>query len=398
MKRIAILGGTFNPIHNAHLKMAGFVYATGKYDEILFLPTGNPPHKEEGAQIASKKHRMNMCSLAIKDTPYFSVSDMEMRRKGASFTVDTLIQLKEESPQNEYTLIIGADSLLNIKTWHNSKKLLQIGRFLVINRLGYENQVESYMNYFIGKYKTPIKLLDMPIVPISSSKIRQAIAEKKSISEWVPASVEEYIKKNNLYKGSTVKDIDMHMLELKLKNNLSDKRFIHSVSVMKTAKKLADNHNCNVDQAAIAGLLHDCAKSLSNDKKLEMAIQYSYELSPAENENPDLLHAKLGAVVAKEKYGIIDPEILNAIECHTTGKPNMTTLDKIIYIADYIEPKRPPLPNIDNLRKTAMHSLDEALLEILEQTLDYLKAHNRTIDSRSMETYLYYKDSVNVKI
>jgi nicotinate-nucleotide adenylyltransferase len=392
MKHIAILGGTFNPIHIAHLKMAEFVYSTGKYDEILFIPTGKPPHKADGTHIVSKKHRFNMCILATKETPYFDVSDIELKRKGTSYTVDTLQQLKEENPDNEYSLIIGADSLLNLTKWHNPKQLLKIGKFIVINRPGYENLVSGHINYLVNEYQTSIELLNMPVMPISSSKIRLAILENQSIEGFVPEAVENYINEHHLYAINEDDDINMEKLQKRLKKNLSDKRFIHSVSVMETAINLAMHYGIDIEKAAIAGLLHDCAKSLSNKRKLELAVQYSFKLSDAEFENPDLLHAKLGAIVAKEEYGINDSEILNAIDCHTTGKPNMTTLDKIIYIADYIEPKRKPLPRIDYLRELAMKSLDQALVEIIYDTIEHLKQQKRIIDLRSLETYSFYKN------
>lgn len=396
MKHIAILGGTFNPIHLAHIKMAEFVYGTGKYDEILFLPTGKPPHKADGNHIVSKKHRWNMCMLAIKDTPYFQISDIELKRKGTSYTVDTLEQLMLESPNDEFTLIIGGDSLLNLTKWYNPKKLLQIGRFLVINRPGYESLVSEHVNYLIDKYGAKIELLGMPVMPISSSKIRQSIAEAKPITNLVPTAVEQYILEHHLYISDSIKNIDIDKIKIKLKKNLSEKRFIHSVSVMETAISLAKQHNCDIEKATIAGLLHDCAKSLSNKRKLELAVQYNFELSDAEIENPDLLHAKLGAIVAKEEYGIYDSEILNAIECHTTGKPNMTTLDKIIYISDYIEPRRMPLPKIDIIRTIAASSLDESLLIIVNDTIKYLSEQKRKIDTRSIETFSFYNTIISI--
>lgn len=391
MRQIAILGGTFNPIHIAHLKMAEYVYATGKYDEILFLPAGKPPHKMDGSQIASKKHRLNMCLLATEAIPYFRVSDIELKRKGKSYTLDTLKYLTEEQPDNEFTVVIGADSLINLTKWHNYKELLQIGKFLVIGRPGYESLVEDQINFLTNQYKASIDLLNTPVLAISSSKIRLDIIENKSIEGLVPKVVENYIIEHNLYKNDSSEDIDIYKIQLKLQKNLPEKRFIHSMSVMNTAMKLAQHYNYDVEKAAIAGLLHDCAKGISNKRKLELAKQYSFELSEAEIENPDLLHAKLGAIVAKEEYGIYDAEILNSIECHTTGKPDMTLLDKIIYIADYIEPKRMPLPRIEHLRALALTSLDDALLEIVNDTIEHLNNKKRAIDKRSLETYHYYK-------
>lgn len=181
----------------------------------------------------------------------------------------------------------------------------------------------------------------------------------------------------------------------KLKARLTDKRFEHSLGVEYTAAAMAMYHGVNVEQAAIAGLLHDCAKNYSSEDKLAKCEKYRLSVSAYERQNPELLHAKLGAAVAKDKFKVKDPEILSAITWHTTGCPNMSELDKIIYIADFIEPNRKMLPELPQIRREAFMDLDICLIHILTSVLDYLDQENRSIDPISKETYRFYVEGKN---
>lgn len=185
----------------------------------------------------------------------------------------------------------------------------------------------------------------------------------------------------------------MNRIEMreKLKTKLSDKRYEHSIGVEYTAGNLAFLHGVDLEKALIAGLLHDCAKYVSNEKKIMKLKKRNIAISDTEYQNPDLLHAKLSAVYAKEKYGVDDKEILSAIACHTTGKPNMSTLDKIIYIADYIEPNRSPLPEMEDIRREAYLDLDCCMRHILTNTIKYLEQKGSGMDPITKETYDYYQ-------
>lgn len=177
----------------------------------------------------------------------------------------------------------------------------------------------------------------------------------------------------------------------KLKDKLPAKRFEHSLGVEYTAGTMAFMYGVDYEKALIAGLLHDCAKYVPNDKKIAKCEKRNIFISPCEYKNPELLHAKLSAVYAKEKYGVKDEEILSSITYHTTGKPAMSTLEKIIYIADYIEPNRNILPEMDVIRKEAYRDLDLCLLHILHNSVHYLSKKGAVIDPITQETYEYYK-------
>lgn len=176
----------------------------------------------------------------------------------------------------------------------------------------------------------------------------------------------------------------------RLKGKISEKRFEHSLGVEYTAASMAMVYGVDVEKARIAGLLHDCAKGLATKDKLEKARKHGLPISKYEEKNPDMLHAKLGAFYARYKYDVLDEDILNAICYHTTGRPNMSVLEKIIFVADYIEPNRKPLPEMEQIRKEAFTDLDTCVIHILKNTLDYL--HNTTfeLDYMTQKTYDFY--------
>ena len=187
-------------------------------------------------------------------------------------------------------------------------------------------------------------------------------------------------------------EYDFIKMEKKLAKYLDEDRYAHTMGVMYTCAALAMVHGCDLIQAQTAGLLHDCAKCIPNKKKLKMCSQHKSPVTEFEQTHPCLLHAKLGAYVAKAKYGVTDQEILSSITWHTTGKPDMTLLEKIVYIADYIEPKRDKAPNLASVRKLAFQDLDECMYEILKDSLAYLEENPKDVDTTTKEAFLYYKD------
>lgn len=180
-------------------------------------------------------------------------------------------------------------------------------------------------------------------------------------------------------------------LRNKLKTVLSESRYEHTLGVEFTSANLAMCYKADIDKSKIAGLLHDCAKCIDDDEKLLECNRYNIKVSEYEKKVKSLLHSKLGAYYAKAKYNIDDDEILNAIKYHTTGRPNMSLIEKIVFVADYIEPSRNQAPNLDYIRYISYKDLDLAVYEILKDTLKYLNDNNQIIDDSSNQTYNYYK-------
>lgn len=185
--------------------------------------------------------------------------------------------------------------------------------------------------------------------------------------------------------------MELQEIRKKVKKELDKDRYEHTKGVMYTAACLAMAHEGNLEQAMLAGLLHDCAKCVPNDEKIRICEENHIMISSVERENPTLLHAKLGALYASTKYEVTDPEIIHAIKIHTTGEPGMSLLDKIIFIADYIEPKRDKAAHLDEIRKLAFEDLDACMADILYDTLHYLNNKKGAIDPNTQLTYEYYK-------
>lgn len=188
----------------------------------------------------------------------------------------------------------------------------------------------------------------------------------------------------------------MKKIKKYLKKELTKERYHHTKGVAYTAVAMAMRYNPDTSnsefaqKAMVAGLLHDCAKCMDNDEKLQICDKYKIPYSKIEKENAFLLHGKVGAHIARNEFAIEDEDILNAITWHTTGRPKMSLLEKIIFIADYIEPSRKPLPEMDEIRQMAFIDIDAALVKILANTLNYLEKKDEPLDPMTKETYDYY--------
>lgn len=186
-------------------------------------------------------------------------------------------------------------------------------------------------------------------------------------------------------------------MQKKLKKYIDEMRFHHTLGVMYTAASLAMCHGEDIERAQVAGLLHDCAKCIPNAKKLKLCAQKNIPVSEIEEKSPYLLHARIGAYIAREKYHVEDPEILSAIEFHTTGKAEMTLLEKIIFIADYIEPMRSKAANLPEIRSLAFLDIDRAVYLTMRDTITYLEKEKSWLDNQTIVAYNYYKELVEKK-
>lgn len=189
---------------------------------------------------------------------------------------------------------------------------------------------------------------------------------------------------------------DILELQADMKKKLKHKRYIHSVGVMYTAANLAMRYDVPMYKAGVAGILHDCAKEMGNEELIRYCQKNNIELSDDELCNPALIHSKAGAQIAKDRYDIDDEDIINAIRFHTTGKPGMTRLEQIIFVADYIEPNRKVVPGLDLIRQKAYIDIDITCMMIFENTINYLKNEEKHIDRVSLEAYEYYNSVTDI--
>lgn len=399
MKKIGIMGGTFNPIHNAHLMMAEAAYEQYGLDEVWFMPSKIPPHKDS-REIVSEEHRSRMIQFAIDDYKHFLLSDMELKREGVTYTCETLQQCLNEFPEDHFYFILGGDSLCDFEKWCHPEKIARMCTILSVSRgsMGQEELAQRCKN-LSDQYDAEVFPVRMPTIDISSEMIRNRLTRGESIAGYLPETVLHYIELHSLYGTCIKKDTGKEKELLAcLQATLRPQRYMHTLGVAVTAANLAACHMTDQEdekRARRAGLLHDCAKYLTPSEGIALCQKYEIHLSKVEKENPALIHGKLGAYLAKKRYGVKDKEVCSAIECHTTGKPHMTTLEKIIYVADYIEPRRKMdcIPySLAQIRRECFRDLDKGLMMILTNTVQYLQKSNELIDEMTLQTYQYYKD------
>ncbi len=189
-----------------------------------------------------------------------------------------------------------------------------------------------------------------------------------------------------------MKIIELKKIRKAMEKTLDSKRYEHTLGVEYTAAALAMRYGASIKSAQLAGLLHDCAKCLSDDKRLSICEKHNISVSEYERRNPSLLHGKVGSFLAMEEYEVADLDVIHAILNHTTGRPGMSLLEKIIFVADYIEPGRDKATNLSEIRQMAFVDLDATLMRILEDTLKYLESSGDEIDPMTRKTYDYYCD------
>jgi nicotinate-nucleotide adenylyltransferase len=199
MMKFGIMGGTFNPIHFGHLFLAENAYEQIGLDQILFMPSKNPPHKAKPTQVTDQQ-RVEMIALAIRDNPHFALSTVELERSGYTYTADTLTLLKKENPETEYYFIVGADSLFMMHQWYQPQTIFSLCTVVAAGRDNVDfEKLKQQAEFLQQQYQARILLLDMPTIQIASGEIRKRIIEQKSVRYYLPEVVSEYINKNRLY-------------------------------------------------------------------------------------------------------------------------------------------------------------------------------------------------------
>ena len=383
--KIAIYGGTFNPPHRGHVESLQAVYEQAKPDRVLVIPASIPPHKELAAGSPDAEERLELTRLAFKELPYAEVTDMELTRTGKSYTSDTVAELLRKYPDAELMLAMGTDMFLSFETWHEYRYLIDNVTMLVFaRREGEDEKIFKYGEYLESKYGAKINYIMHDPLPISSSEIRRLLPRRLG-RELLPGAVFARIVKNGDYAAEP----DFPWLREQSYAYLSPKRIPHVQGCEWEAVRLAKRWGESEEDAAEAGILHDITKKLVLSEQLILSEKYGIINDTYETANVKLLHAKTGAALARDLFNISD-RVYSAIRWHTTGKPDMTLLEKIIYMADYIEPNR-DFPGVDKLRKLAYEDLDAAMVLGLKMSLEDIRSYGAEPYEVTVSAYEWYK-------
>ncbi len=371
--KIGIYGGTFHPIHRGHTEAAAAARDYLALDELCLVPTGLPPHKELSGGAVQGRHRLEMTRLAARELGA-KVLDLELTRKGKSYTVDTLEQIGKEYPKAELFLLMGSDMFLTFPDWHRAKRIAKLCTLCAFARN--EGDTREMLEAQAGRLRESlgarVVVVPLPrVIEISSTRLREMLARGEGQAYLSPA-VYGYILREGLYgTHADLRHLTLEELRCVAMTMLKGSRVAHVLGCEETAAALARRWGADEELARRAALLHDCTKKLTKEQQLALCRQYGIDPDAVEaGEGWNLLHALTGAAVARDVFGL-DEAGVSAIRWHTTGKPSMTRLEKIIYLADYIEPTR-SFCDLTELRRLAFEDLDRAVLLGLEMALEDL--------------------------
>ena len=386
---IGVYGGTFDPPHWGHITAARAAMEQLKLDKLVLIPDRVPPHKALPEGSASPEQRLEMATLAAAELgKRAEVSDRELRRSGPSYTSDTLAALRREYPEDTLWLLMGSDMFLSLQTWHAPEEIMALARIAPFSREA-EDESETFAAQqarLEREYGAQICIVQNPEVrELSSTEVRAALAAGRG-SDLLPPAVYGYVLREHLYgTHKALTGLTPDELRPIAMSYLKPKRMPHVLGTEQEAVRLVRRYGGDETQARIAALLHDCTKKLDMAQQLALCEKYGIMLDELEQKALKLLHSKTGAAIARDVFGVEDA-VYDAILYHTTGKPDMTRLEKIIYLADYIEPTR-DFPGVDELRKTVYEDLDKGLLMGLTMTIQEMEemgnpVHHLTRDAR----------------
>lgn len=377
-----IFGGTFDPPHNGHVSaLKEFIKRCGT-DRVFVIPTGVPPHKNAG--MTSDKDRLKMVLLAFENVPQAKICDYEIKKGGKSYTVNTLLWLAEKFPDDSFVLYTGSDMFLSLHTWHKAEKILSLCSVAAFTRTGDDiPALEKQSEFLREKYGAKTDVYEFEPEIISSTKIREMIETGKDFRSYIPQSVAEYIENKGLYGYKN------YGLKTLLRQRLSEKRYLHSLGVAKTARMLAEKNGADPEKAEIAGLLHDITKNLGPSEQIDFCKENGIPLSADDLQSPQVIHAVTGAWYIKNVIGIDDEEIISAARYHTTGKKGINLLEKIIYVSDLVEPTR-NYPDVEYYRDLAVKDLDRALFEAMRWIIEDKKEKGENIHKDTLEMFDEY--------
>lgn len=370
MKKIGVFGGTFSPVHSEHVALAKFAVKKLKLDKLFVLPTYLSPHKASTGAPATD--RINMLKLAFSGEENIEVSSFEIDRGEVSYSYITAEHFKTEYGCEVY-MLVGADMLKDFKTWRYPDRILKAVKMVACQREGDRADINKEIEYIKDTYGATVIELDFCGKSQSSTKIRTYASLSLSVEDFTTKEVASYIKENGLYSGGEVENF--------VSSVLPKKRLIHTANVIVSALKWAKRLGLKEESVKTAGALHDVAKYLKPEDYEDFNLEKGVP-SP-------VVHAFLGAYIAEKVLKINDEDIINAIRYHTSGRPNMSSLEKLIFVADMVEEGR-DYEGVDILREYYEKDFERAFIECLKEETIHLKNKKADIYRLTIDAYEYY--------
>ena len=375
MERIGIFGGSFNPVHSEHIKVALEAVKELQLNKLFIIPTFVAPHKQ-GVEVLTASDRLNMLNLAFLGNDNIVISDYEIKAQGVSYSYLTIRHFKELYKDSELFFLMGSDMLENFPTWKNPDDIVKNCNLVLINRQGNGVNDDILIENIKTLFSHSVIKLNVSGKDLSSTEIRARKMLGLPLDGLVTKEVEEYIDTNNLFKPNKYYEY--------IKNNIPQKRKTHILGVILTALKIAKNFDIDKTKVELSALLHDSAKYIEVDKK-------DYEKYGVPSDCPSqVVHQYMGAYIAEKELGITDLDILNAIRYHTSGRKNMSLLEKIIYTADIIEPSR-KFNGVEELRTAVENDFESGFITCVKEILEFLQKSGEEIYPLSVEACEFYQ-------
>ena len=385
--KIGIYGGTFNPPHLGHMAAAQAAVAALGLDKLLLIPAAIPPHKALPSGTPPQEERLAMVEKwADVMGGHVEVSTLELEREGKSYTSDTLRSIRQTYPDAELWLLMGTDMFLTLHLWHEPEVILSLAGICAFGRTEQDGEAmfAPQRDYLQQHFHAKITTITLPgLVDISSTRLREQL-ENGGGGQYLLPSVYGYILMHRLYgTKADLKNLDLNQLRACSYSMMRAKRIPHVMGVEEEAVKLAQCWGADPELARRAGILHDCTKYYELPEQLDICEEYGVRLDALEQKAVKLLHSKTGACIARGVFGQPDA-VYDAIFWHTTGKADMTTLEKVLYIADYMEPNR-DFDGVERLRHLAYTDLDKAMLLGVEMTIQEMQQRQVPIHTNTLQ-------------
>ena len=392
MERIGIYGGTFNPPHIGHIRAAKYAVESLKLDRLLVIPSCISPHKVLPEDSPTPEQRLRMLELSLAGQEKIEISDLELRRGSTSYTYETVQQVHQLYPDSQLILFMGTDMFLSFDSWKNPDVILKYAALGVFYR-GEREEIQKIQEKkaLFEEKGAAVYLVENPVTEISSTDLRRMLIFRCADS-FLGEGIGDYIRETGLYgTHKSLKNLSVEQLEQTVVSLLKPNRVNHVLGCRQTARELALLYGADPVAAERAALLHDITKALDGPLQLTLCREYGINLDDFSANNPKTLHALTGSLVAERIFGE-SPEVVAAIRSHTTGKADMNTLEKIIYVADYMEPNR-NFDGVEKLRHLAYTDLTGALRLGLEMTLSLLQQQGKEISPESQQALEFLNNS-----
>ena len=391
--RTLIYGGSFNPPHKGHVAAVRAALEQKRVDRVLIIPSGTPPHKVLDQDSPDSRQRLELCHLAFDGIKGAEICDIEILHDDVDYTANTIRTLMDRYPKDDFSLLVGSDMFFTIDSWYQHEFILGDRDIYAMARNENETeQLEKKAAELTKNYGSKVHILPKKLIVLSSTEVRSALKERRG-TDMLPGKVYAELIAHRWYGAKP----DLSWLREQADELLKPKRIPHVRGCEEMAAALAEKWGEDPERAAEGAILHDITKKIKDEEQLRLCEKYGIIIDDVERRETQLLHSKTGAALAKERFGV-DDGIYDAIFWHTTGRPGMSLMEKILYLSDSMEPTR-DYDGVEELRTLAFQDLDEAMILGLRMSCETVKSRGQLVygvTEQALSWFISLKEDKNL--